>query len=148
MCLWRHFRGALAELAHGSAALLIVASLAACSGASEHPGFIGSTSGEGNTDAKSSGSTPGVAAGSRDDSCATIGPTAQPSHRPIDVIFVVDNSPSMSDEIAEIEARINRDFAGIIAASGLDYRVVLVSRYGKAGSAVGNSANPICVQAP
>jgi hypothetical protein len=50
--------------------------------------------------------------------------------RPVDVIFVIDNSGSMDEEIAAVRDNINRDFAGIIAASGVDYRVIMLSKYG------------------
>lgn len=50
--------------------------------------------------------------------------------RPVDVIFVIDNSGSMDEEIAAVRDNINRDFAAIIAASGVDYRVVMISKYG------------------
>lgn len=81
-------------------------------------------------------------------SCAALAETAVKSFRPIDVIFLIDNSGSMSDEIAAVERSINRDFAQIMEASGLDYRVIMVSRYGTPGSSVGQSENPICVGAP
>lgn len=71
--------------------------------------------------------------------------------RPVDIIFVIDNSSSMQEEIQAVEARINEDFAEIIESSGLDYRVIMVSRYGDVtqpfGSA-GSSAYPICVGPP
>jgi hypothetical protein len=50
--------------------------------------------------------------------------------RPVDVIFVIDNSGSMDEEIAAVRDNINRDFAAIIAESGVDYRVVMLSKYG------------------
>ena len=81
-------------------------------------------------------------------SCAAIAETATSTFRPIDVVFLVDNSGSMSDEIAAVERSINRDFAQIMEASGLDYRVVMVSRYGASGDNVGQSENPICVDPP
>lgn len=80
-------------------------------------------------------------------SCAALAESATSSFRPIDVVFLIDNSGSMSDEIAAVERSIDRDFAQIMEASGLDYRVVMVSRYGGAGS-VGQSENPICVDRP
>jgi hypothetical protein len=45
---------------------------------------------------------------------------------PVDIIIAIDNSGSMSEEAAEVRTNINL-FAEIIAASGLDYRVVLIS---------------------
>lgn len=54
--------------------------------------------------------------------------------KPVDVVFVVDNSGSMSEEIAAIRENINRDFAEIVAQSGVDYRVVMISRFGLDGT--------------
>ncbi|MDQ3032620.1 MAG: hypothetical protein M3Y87_09405 [Myxococcota bacterium] len=45
---------------------------------------------------------------------------------PVDIIIAIDNSGSMTEEAAEVRTNINL-FAEIIAASGLDYRVVLIS---------------------
>ena len=66
-------------------------------------------------------------------------------YRPVDVVFVVDNSGSMSEEIASIERNIDDHFARRIGGSGLDYRVILLSRHGAKGSTGGW---PICVGAP
>lgn len=48
---------------------------------------------------------------------------------PVDVIWFVDTSGSMSREAAAVNANLNR-FAGTIASSGLDFRVVMVARRG------------------
>ena len=77
-----------------------------------------------------------------DQACAQFDQTASPAAKPVDVIFVVDNSQSMQDEIESIERNINKNFASIIEASGVDYRVLVISRHGK--SAFKN----ICVGAP
>jgi len=61
--------------------------------------------------------------------------------RPVDVIFIIDNSGSMSDEIAAVERNINQNFAQIIAASGADYRVIMLSNHGSGGLEV-------CVEPP
>jgi hypothetical protein len=66
----------------------------------------------------------------------------------VDIVFVIDNSSSMSEEITEVQARINSDFAGIIEASGLDYSVLMISRYGDVTASVGQSDFPICVGPP
>ncbi len=86
--------------------------------------------------------------GAEVEACASVAQTANATLRPIDVIFVIDNSSSMSEEILEVEQRIDRDFAKIIEASGLDYRVILVSRYGDVNVAVGQSDHPVCIGAP
>lgn len=60
--------------------------------------------------------------------------------RPVDIIIAVDNSGSMANVIKSVQQRINDDFAEIIQASDVDYRVIMVSRYGNV-----NIANYDCV---
>ena len=52
--------------------------------------------------------------------------------RPVDVIFVIDNSGSMSNEIGAVERNINQNFAQIIEESGADYRVIMITYHGAA----------------
>ena len=75
------------------------------------------------------------------DSCATIHQRATIVERPMDIIFVIDNSGSMSEEIAQVRARINEDLAGILEASRIDYRVIMFTNYGL-------SSLEVCVRAP
>jgi hypothetical protein len=65
----------------------------------------------------------------RFEECASVRREATTRETPVDIIFIVDNSSSMEEEILAIRERINRDFAEIIAASGVDYRVVMLSSY-------------------
>jgi hypothetical protein len=48
----------------------------------------------------------------------------------MDIVVSIDNSGSMAGEIQAVQQRINDDFAQIIEGSGIDYRVIMVSRYG------------------
>lgn len=57
------------------------------------------------------------------------------SRHPVDIVFVVDNSGSMGDEIKQIKDNINA-FAGKIGNSGLDYRVFMISQKGTSSLAV------------
>jgi len=75
------------------------------------------------------------------DSCTTIHQRATIVERPMDIIIVIDNSGSMSGEIAQVRARINEDLAGILDASGIDYRVIMFTNYGL-------SSLEVCVRAP
>lgn len=75
-----------------------------------------------------------------EDECAAVGEQAELVPVPADIIFVVDNSGSMSFEAAEIQARMN-DFSTQIIASGIDVHVVLISSYPDNG-------NGICIDAP
>jgi hypothetical protein len=58
---------------------------------------------------------------------------------PSDIIWVVDQSGSMNQETAFVQAKLN-DFANLIDASNIDYRVVMIAT--KSGS------NAICVPGP
>ncbi len=53
----------------------------------------------------------------------------------VDIIVVVDNSGSMSEEAAQVRLGINA-FAEAIGASGLDYHVIVLSRAGTMGTSV------------
>ncbi len=87
-------------------------------------------------------------------SCASVTGTPRSISRPIDIIFVIDNSGSMSDEIQEVEANIYDNFATIIqnatvGGSPIDYRVIMISRYGSStGPTVGDANYQICIPAP
>lgn len=61
--------------------------------------------------------------------------------RPVDVIFVIDNSGSMGDEISAVERNLNENFARIIEDSGADYRVIMLTDHG-AGSL------NVCIESP
>ncbi len=62
---------------------------------------------------------------------------------PVDVIFVIDNSGSMGQEIKGVQDNINVNFANIIKQSGLDYRVIMVSQHG-----AWNGPESICIEEP
>jgi len=55
---------------------------------------------------------------------------AEPVPLPVDIIFVIDNSPSMEQEIAAIESNINDHFASVMDAEKVDYRVIMLSAFG------------------
>jgi hypothetical protein len=74
--------------------------------------------------------------------CGIAGAKATVVTPPVDIIIVVDNSGSMSEEIVGIQDNINLNFANILAAAAIDYRVILVAQYGSSAS------NLICIEAP
>src|SRR4051812_6504961 len=78
-----------------------------------------------------------------DSACATQSATATLSKKPVDVIVVIDNSGSMTQEIVGVQANINKNFATILDKSGLDYRVIMVSRHGSA-----SGAQSVCIESP
>lgn len=54
---------------------------------------------------------------------------ATPKRNGVDIVFVIDNSHSMGDEIVKVRDNIN-NFAATIASSGLDYQVIMLSAKG------------------
>jgi hypothetical protein len=68
----------------------------------------------------------------KDAACAQVSEQATLVKKPVDVIFVIDNSGSMTDEIVAVENNINQNFAKIIENSGIDYRVIMVTHHGLA----------------
>ena len=58
----------------------------------------------------------------------------------VDIIFVIDTSGSMTEEIVQTKKNIN-DFAQTIGKSGLDYQVIMLAQPGVAG-------NSVCVPPP
>lgn len=75
--------------------------------------------------------------------CATKKAEAAIVRQPVDIIVVIDNSGSMQDEIDAVERSINVNFANVLTTSGVDYRVILISRHEKA-----KRQTSICVVAP
>lgn len=73
------------------------------------------------------------------ESCAGSEVTADFVALPSDIIWVVDQSGSMNQETQYVQAKIN-DFAALIAASNIDYRVVMI--------AADSGTNRICVPPP
>jgi hypothetical protein len=63
------------------------------------------------------------------DACAITQADAVLVEQPVDIIFMLDNSGSMDQELAAVESNINLNFARILIDSGVDYRVILLSRH-------------------
>jgi len=87
-----------------------------------------------------------------DEACAAEQQAAGEQSVPVDIIFVIDNSGSMGGEILGVQDNINGNFATIINASGVDYRIIMLSRHGSytpdesiciSGLVPGSSCNPI-----
>ncbi|HRG97792.1 MAG TPA: VWA domain-containing protein [Polyangiaceae bacterium] len=76
------------------------------------------------------------------DACAAS--VAQVERAKVDIIFVIDNSGSMNEEMTQIKLNVNK-FAAKIGMSGLDYRVIFL--VAKASSPT-QSGNVICVGTP
>jgi hypothetical protein len=79
-----------------------------------------------------------------DMACTSTAAEALLERLPADIIWVVDNSSSMAEEIENVKAGINA-FADFIAATGVDYRVIMLSKRGVGASGTRYS---ICVPPP
>ena len=77
-----------------------------------------------------------------EDACVATSAEATLVKKPVDIVFVIDNSGSMGNNIESVQNNINDNFASIIGASGIDYRVIMISQHGNLGE------ESICVQAP
>jgi hypothetical protein len=107
-------------------------------GASAGGGNQGGASSQGGGFQSGGGGAGGEAACVQDSSDATL------VNQPVDIVFVIDNSGSMTAEIEEVEEQINSNFAAIIdsAVPAIDYRVIMVSAFGDSAD------QRICVAAP
>jgi hypothetical protein len=83
----------------------------------------------------------GSGTGGNGGSCIDVAIESTSLLRPVDVIFVIDNSGSMGEEIAAVENNINQNFAQIMAASALNYNVIMVTQHG-------TSSLHVCVGQP
>jgi hypothetical protein len=68
-----------------------------------------------------------------DSACADLSMQADRTSRAMDIIFAIDSSTSMDDEISQVESNINDEFATIIGNSAVDYRIIMVAAH-EAGS--------------
>lgn len=83
------------------------------------------------------------------DECASVSEEAHSGYAPADIIFVIDNTPSMEDEIAEVRANMNA-FSQTIIDFGIDAHVIVISCLpGECGNSGGGSTNyGICIDPP
>jgi hypothetical protein len=68
--------------------------------------------------------------------------------RPLDVVLIVDNSGSMGEEIAAVQTNINESLAAQIEATGIDYRVIVLSLHGAIDLSAEAEVRSICVTSP
>ncbi len=85
--------------------------------------------------------SPNICDGASGDCTADCG-SADFVHRPIDFVFVVDNSGTMAQEIEGLQNNINQNFAAILEDAGIDYRVIMIAEHGPLVS------ESVCIEAP
>lgn len=119
-------------------------------------GGSSASGGDGGRGATNSGGSAGSATGgtfsidasatdgslTQDSACQSQSAEATLVKKPVDIIFVIDNSGSMGGEIAAVQNNINVNFAQIIGASDIDYRVIMLAKHGNL------SSESVCIEAP
>lgn len=117
--------------------LAVTTALLACGGDARRSGFEGEglDPSNGGGPLGSSGAAPSP---DDDTQCAKTEVTAQKA--PVDIIMAVDQSGSMSDDIANVKANINQ-LSDFLKATGLDYRVVMIAT-------PGTGSYDVCVPPP
>ncbi|MGI5861666.1 MAG: hypothetical protein ACOX6T_06365 [Myxococcales bacterium] len=94
------------------------------------------------------GGSGGEDAGHRPDAaCVATSAEATLVKKPVDIVFLIDNSASMDDEIDAVQQNINNNFARIIGESSIDYRVIVIGLHGPTTNSNDNLCR-ICVEAP
>jgi len=84
-----------------------------------------------------------------DDACVVNTAEAEFVEQPVDIILMLDNSGSMADELQAVEDNLNVNFASILAGSGVDYRVILLSRHRRDSRDGSEEASTsVCVTTP
>jgi hypothetical protein len=84
-----------------------------------------------------------------DAACATALEEATTRQFPVDIVWMVDNSSSMAPAVAEVKQGLNA-FAGRIAGSMLDYRVIVLSLRDRESpiTVSGSTRYPVCIPPP
>jgi hypothetical protein len=77
-----------------------------------------------------------------DAGCGTASARATLESEPVDIILIVDNSGSMKEELTSVENNINDNFATILKNSGVDYRLIAISRHRD------DNNTSLCVRSP
>ena len=139
----RWFLGGLVVTLFGCGSSVVIYGSGEGGGGADEPGGQGgtvtfpgtsTTTGNGGTPIPSTGVTTGTGGqgaggeGAGGEICATVAVETTVDKAPADVVFVVDNSGSMSEEIDAVEQNINVNFANVMAAAELDYRVIMMTR--------------------
>lgn len=83
-----------------------------------------------------------------DAACSSETVSAAVERLPVDILWVVDSSASMQSAIEQVQAGLN-DFAALVAARDLDYRVVMLSLRGRGLTTIrSRNRYQVCVPPP
>ncbi len=75
-------------------------------------------------------------------SCSDDKDNDQKATTPVDIIVLVDNSADMSEEIQGLQDNLNANLAELLSDKNLDYRIILIGRYGLLND------ESVCIEAP
>lgn len=140
----------------GALLLTAMATVIACGGSTNNNGEGGGTSEDGSAGTFVPGSNISVGGAGNEAApvtpgtdfvaCTGVAEEAENTRAPADIVFLVDNSPSMRDEILWTRQNMN-EFSRTIADQGIDPRIVMVSCL---QDGCDNHANTlgICIEAP
>jgi hypothetical protein len=106
----------------GSLRVCLLIAIGACGPTAQDDDDGGGDDGPGGVDANPNGDPDAGA-------CVAEGFQAVEATRPVDILWVIDNSGSMDDEEARVQNNMN-GFAQSIAASGVDYHVIVITNTG------------------
>lgn len=81
------------------------------------------------------------------ETCVGTAVEAKRERRPVDIIWVVDNSASMQPATVEVQEGLNA-FASLVGSKGLDYKVIVLSLRGTAPITGGSTRYPVCIPPP
>jgi len=152
----QHRSGTMAEGEHMTKLLLslgVLTMLVACGSSGSDPAAdpnadpsqdpdSGAPSSGGMTGNLGGGGGAGDAGGGVDPNCA--GTVAETQKSKVDIVFVIDDSGSMTEEMNQIKTNVNT-FAQKIGGTGLDYQVLFIVKKAKSSTQQGNV---ICVPPP
>lgn len=134
-------------------ALFAAAALAACGGTPPTGNGVDGGDGQVGDDGTGGGGGDGGGGGGggeqaqapfpKENACEVLTSQASLENKPVDIVMVIDNSGSMTQEAVAVEENINQNFAEILNNSGLDYRVILLARHGSA-----SGSQSVCIKAP
>lgn len=139
--------GGLGQRAPGQPAGGQGASGAASTANSNEPGGFGNPAGPPASGAGAPAAGSASSAGA-DGECGAVTQMAQNTLQPADIIFGIDTSGSMAEEVAQVQQNLNT-FSQQIIGSGIDVRViVLATQQGTAANSGGTAVDGPCIAPP
>lgn len=78
--------------------------------------------------------------------CVTGRAEAEVIRTAVDIVVLMDNSGSMGDEARSVEANLNLNFASVLRDSGVDYRMIVISRHRERDGLLDRTS--VCIAAP